>query len=470
VTDDDVRGDSDGQPPDAAAADQVTLIKNPDTSGAAAAALPILGAPEPDRPIYDPAVFESNAALVKPAAIPAHIETVIELGEQIKRRLRAPSPFAACAGDLATASHALGGSAGTFGLQRLSFAAYSFEQAIETGAPETPALSASLIAAIDASLPRIQSLASRTAAAVPTSNATKLGTPSLREAIAAVTQDFVVEAADTAELILDAQRLRYQVYCIERGFLISDNGVEHDEFDMHSRHVVLRRRGDGEVVGTTRLVLHDPYAPDDSYPMQRICDVTLLSDLPLATTAEVSRFAISKQMRGASPALIRMALIQGLFQISHEIGLTDWCATMENSLLRLLKSTSIHFHPLGPLVEYHGLRQPCYANIAEIAARIHVERPEIWAFLTDHGHYYGDRPAAAIPRRHRTVVDAWLATVSDAVESVSYPFYPHFETTGSQSNAAPAASAVLDEDAPPQYYKRLNPTRRGHWATSTRPH
>ena len=183
----------------------------------------------------------------------------------------------------------------------------------------------------------------------------------LAEAISAFEQEYAVELASSAETAEEAYRLRHQVYCLERGYEPDNGGLETDAFDAHARHVVLRRKSTGLVVGTVSLVLSSLDAPERSWPMQRVCDPSLLSHLSPATTAEVSRFAVSKQRRGVSragDALMRLALVRGLVQLSNEIGITHWCAVMERTLLRLLQASAIHFQPLGPLVEYHGLRQP----------------------------------------------------------------------------------------------------------------
>ena len=42
-------------------------------------------------------------------------------------------------------------------------------------------------------------------------------------------------------------------------------GIEQDEFDSRARHLVLRRRSDGKVVGTTRVVPHNPALSHASY-------------------------------------------------------------------------------------------------------------------------------------------------------------------------------------------------------------
>lgn len=208
----------------------------------------------------------------------------------------------------------------------------------------------------------------------------------LAEAIAEFEAEYVVETADSPALAEDAYRLRHQVYCQERGYEPDQGGLEIDRYDAHSRHVVLRRKSDGEVVGAARLVLFSSNEPGNSFPMQQVCDASLLRELPLPRMAEVSRFAISKQRRGSkADGLMRLALVRGLVRLSRELGVTHWCAAMEPTLLRLLRASAIHFQPLGPLVEYHGLRQPAFNNVSAILGRMGREQPDLWAFITEAG-------------------------------------------------------------------------------------
>ncbi|MDD1617696.1 MAG: hypothetical protein CG439_2784 [Methylococcaceae bacterium NSP1-2] len=52
---------------------------------------------------------------------------------------------------------------------------------------------------------------------------------------------FEMIPANTDELKQEVYKLRYQVYCLERNFLEPDaNGVEHDEYDHHSSHYLIR--------------------------------------------------------------------------------------------------------------------------------------------------------------------------------------------------------------------------------------
>ncbi len=225
-----------------------------------------------------------------------------------------------------------------------------------------------------------------------------MGSSVLSAAIAAARAELEVEPADTPDLVKEAHRLRHQVYCLERGYKPAQNGLEFDGYDSHSRHVVLRLAATGTVIGTARLVLPHAAAPWESFPAQSVCAPECFAGLPFARTAEVSRFSISKERRGLSTAatsLSRLALVRGLVQLSGQQGITHWCAVMERTLLRLLRGSGIHFQSLGPMVEYYGLRQPAFCNVADMLARMRVEHPDAWGFVTEHGAFV----AASTERR-----------------------------------------------------------------------
>ena len=209
-------------------------------------------------------------------------------------------------------------------------------------------------------------------------------------AVSAFRATFTVELANTPNLIQEAFRLRHQVYCLERGYEPDKGGLETDAFDLHARHVVIRVRRTGEVVGTLRLILPG-LGSARRLPIEQVCGPHLLTGLPRATTAEVSRFAVSKARRdwdleGAS--LLRLGLVQGAVRLSSELGLTHWYAVMERSLLRLMRSTAVRFSPIGPSIEYHGLRQPAYAEIASVLLQMENEQPALWDLVTEGGRFW----------------------------------------------------------------------------------
>lgn len=207
------------------------------------------------------------------------------------------------------------------------------------------------------------------------------------EAIREVEAEFCVKIVEDEALLQSVYELRYQVYCTERSFLPGEkSGLEYDEYDQRSRHIAMLNRETGELVGTARMVLPSGNRFQQSFPMEHVCDASLLDAFPRESSVEISRFAISKQRRSArSSALMRLGLVQGLVRASSEMGITHWCAVMEPTLLRLLRMTSIYFHSLGPLVDYHGLRQPCFNRLDHLLDAVAEERPELWAYLTESG-------------------------------------------------------------------------------------
>ncbi|MEO8301475.1 MAG: PEP-CTERM/exosortase system-associated acyltransferase [Rhizomicrobium sp.] len=211
---------------------------------------------------------------------------------------------------------------------------------------------------------------------------------------------FRTQRAGSSALVRTAQAIRYQVYCLERKFeneAEHQGGLECDGFDGAAVHSLLFHRPTGEAIGTARLIPLN--ASDALQPIRQLLRENGLrarDHVPLSTTAEISRFAISNQRRRGGGDDARLApecrgslpclgLIQELLRQSMARGLTHWAAVMEPKLLRMLAAMGIHFTPVGPLVDHHGLRQPSYCNLSEMLERLKVERPEHWMVVTEAG-------------------------------------------------------------------------------------
>jgi N-acyl amino acid synthase of PEP-CTERM/exosortase system len=222
---------------------------------------------------------------------------------------------------------------------------------------------------------------------------------------------FRVVPADTNELREQSFRLRYQVYCVENPFEpVAENPGERetDQYDAQSVHSLLLHHPTGAVVGTTRLILPGVNGHAHPLPVHTLCSPDLLARfahrIPAGGTAELSRFAVAKEFRrrvedrdtiagglsisdGRQPRRaiphISLGLMQSALAMSTRHRITHICAVMEPSLLRMLRHLGIHFENLGPLVEFHGRRQPCFCDIEQLLARTWEERPDVWEVLTD---------------------------------------------------------------------------------------
>lgn len=215
-----------------------------------------------------------------------------------------------------------------------------------------------------------------------------MGSGDYGAAIAALRHDFSTEVVTDQEQLEEAFRLRHQVYCLERDFESGKDGLEQDDYDPLSAHVLLRERSTSRVIGTVRLVAPALYESSALLPMEQVANLPRLRQLPRRYLAEVSRFAMSKYYRAANGtlgALLRLSLIRGIVALSSELELTHWCALMEPKLLRLLSTSAIYFHQISGMVEHHGLRQPAWIKLADMLDRVRRERPVIWDFLTDSG-------------------------------------------------------------------------------------
>lgn len=214
--------------------------------------------------------------------------------------------------------------------------------------------------------------------------------------------------ADTQELQEEAFRLRYQVYCIENPYEDATRypeGLEYDQYDQHSLHGVLRHRRSGATIGSVRWVLHKKKAGAASFPLFHVCRdlLPLVSKtLPVERTAELSRFALSKHLRqqhctshgqradelsqkGHSSAHTALGLVTLALQIAFVHDIDYMVAAMEPTLIRLLSRFGLKFELMGPLINYHGLRQPCFAHLSTLIARVENEQPEVWRLMTDGG-------------------------------------------------------------------------------------
>jgi N-acyl amino acid synthase of PEP-CTERM/exosortase system len=268
----------------------------------------------------------------------------------------------------------------------------------------------------------------------------------LENTLLALREEVSVELADKPALLREAYELRYQVYCVERTFLTGQNGIENDEYDSFSRHAIVRWRQTGEAVGTVRLVLPKAPAGGDDYPIQHLCDSALLRGIPLAATGEVSRFALAKQqtqhmrsMSAASCSLLRLALIQAAVWMSAEAGHTHLLAVMEPTLLRLLRATGMHFVPLGPPVDYHGLRQPVVAELVPTLVRLAAEQPVVWDFVTRGGTLYPASRPRRLPRVERR--SPRVASTGPALVREAAPPEIRFSTTHQGIRTDPHAVA-----------------------------
>ena len=243
---------------------------------------------------------------------------------------------------------------------------------------------------------------------------------------------FDVLTGNEPDLLEEALKLRYQVYCIEHDYEDSSrcqDEKESDDYDCRSVHGIVRHLSSGVTAATVRLVLHDTDNPEAPFPVEKNCNASLkqapslLTGIPRQSIAEISRFAVSRNFKrrlgeadsptGIGPdhekyiipdagrKRVIPHLILGLFvaivKLSAENHVTHWYAVMDVSLLRLLSRFGINFIPVGDQVDYHGLRQPCFGSVDDVLAGIWEKRFDIWQLITADGSVW-PAPAKSVAR------------------------------------------------------------------------
>jgi N-acyl amino acid synthase of PEP-CTERM/exosortase system len=224
----------------------------------------------------------------------------------------------------------------------------------------------------------------------------------------------VVVGREDSELRDEVFRLRYQVYCVENPFENPEDnpdGLERDSYDSRAVHCLLRHKRSRNWAGAVRLILPKTDNPAHSFALQEVCNDPVIGDpqrFPVSRMAEVSRFCISKDFRKRQGDWLypqsneaqhpederrvipnmTLGLIEGLVRMSLDHDVHYWCAVMERPLLRLLSRLGIYFERIGPLVEYHGRRQPCMLRVDTMLERVREERPDVWEVITDGGHHW----------------------------------------------------------------------------------
>jgi N-acyl amino acid synthase of PEP-CTERM/exosortase system len=228
---------------------------------------------------------------------------------------------------------------------------------------------------------------------------------------------FEMIPANTDALKEEVYKLRYQVYCVEKGFLEPRvNGLEFDDYDKRSCHYLIRHRETDCYMATTRLILPDKQNLQNLFPMEaynQIDNIERLKTIRRANLAELSRFCISKQFRRranerdllitndtdesrfsrrekTSSAHLTLALFACAVRMSSEHNIHYWYAIMEPASKRIASAFGIHFVEMGPpslSVHYYGIRVPYAIKVDDLLNDAAEKGLDYWKMLTDNGRF-----------------------------------------------------------------------------------
>lgn len=188
-------------------------------------------------------------------------------------------------------------------------------------------------------------------------------------------------------LMRKVHELRFQVYCLEQGFLDAidyPGGCEFDEHDRSAMHFA-SCGVDGEVAGYVRLVAA---SSSGDFPFQAHC-LTLHEGVQLPPphqSLEISRLMVSAKYRrqpDRSPEIL-LGMFRQMYVASVQQGVHYWYAAMERSLVRVLqRMLGISFEQIGPITDYYGPVAPYMIDVREVAVRLRTHRSQVMLGLQD---------------------------------------------------------------------------------------
>jgi len=205
---------------------------------------------------------------------------------------------------------------------------------------------------------------------------------------------FEVLLADTAWARDVHYSLRYQVYCLDRGYEDPQsfpNRRERDGYDEGAVHFVIRSTESAEWLAALRLII----VPLESLPMTRVCEIykDRLPSCDEATFAEASRLcAVTPRQKlqfaaGLTTPWMSMALIRAAraYLLEHNI---RYCFFLiADSLARVLKRVGMEFTPVGPVSTYRGKRRPYIHDVQLGYSEMPVKAPELHNMFSNQQSY-----------------------------------------------------------------------------------
>lgn len=203
-------------------------------------------------------------------------------------------------------------------------------------------------------------------------------------------ETFRVCFADTQFGVVLHQRIRYQVFCLDKGF--EDPGAfsaaqETDAWDDQSAHFIVQDKSSRQWVAATRLVLPKPGRP---LPVDslNVFDRRILDD-PNTPVGEISRFCIignrsqvevnsqlepdpnsleawgigsigKKQQFEVTLGMIRAA---GIYALKRGV---NYCIMLiTDAFARMLRTLGVTLRQAGPATEYRGMRTAYLVDMRE---------------------------------------------------------------------------------------------------------
>jgi N-acyl amino acid synthase of PEP-CTERM/exosortase system len=183
--------------------------------------------------------------------------------------------------------------------------------------------------------------------------------------------------ADTEESKNIHYNLRYQIFCLEKGFEEASKFKDEMEKDIHDDNAIhFLVKGNNRWIGSFRLVI-DQFG---NLPFQKISDMDSSQYLQRnLQTAEFSRLGILRpfqRLRNGKPPEessnnkpeIMLKMIHAGVDYCRSKGIGHIIILCRRSIARVLNQFGLQAHSIGPTVFHHGPRIPFIFNLADMQA------------------------------------------------------------------------------------------------------
>lgn len=223
---------------------------------------------------------------------------------------------------------------------------------------------------------------------------------------------FRVALAHTRELMEQAHRLRYEVYCKEFQFEREEDcpgGMERDDYDIHSLHGLVVHRSTQTAAGCFRLIRPPHHNPVLPLPFEKYCGHSLYDgpmhpdNLPRTNLCEVSRVAVAsifRRRQGESESrfgrlssvdfteiemrvfpLLSVSLFAAGAALMVLAQQSNLFVMMEMRLARLLQRSGLNFTQVGHPMDYHGIRAAFFITIDQVLSGMKGEMRDMYDFI-----------------------------------------------------------------------------------------
>lgn len=173
----------------------------------------------------------------------------------------------------------------------------------------------------------------------------------------------------------DAFGIRYQIYCIEKGWLPFDdyiNNLESDIYDQSSENFIAVT-DEGEPVGTIRVIFNS----SAGFQISNCFEVILPEGGQ--GCAEISRLAVLKEYRSRH---IEIRLFREALQYCLKNSVSHYYAVVENNTFKFLRRLGLPFEVIGDAKYYLGGNTfPVYMNLQTMIQNLEKNNPNLLSFI-----------------------------------------------------------------------------------------